>query len=76
MDLNLAALFLFVCHTIAINIVQFRHRNDEVSPIKPKRKMVIVGADMPIYLQGRDRFELCGHERKICLTAIVTSQLL
>lgn len=50
MDLHLIAAFVFVCHTIAINIVQFRHRNDEASREKQKRKIVNGNVDWPLYI--------------------------
>lgn len=47
----LAVSFFLVCHTIAINIVIWRHRNDAPLP-KHKRKIVSIdGAkDTPIFI--------------------------
>jgi hypothetical protein len=42
---------LLICHTIAISIVQFRHRND-IPAIKPKRKNIVIEGheDMPVFI--------------------------
>lgn len=52
MDLTVVTLFILACHTIAINIVQFRHRNDQAPSLKAKRKIVVLGVDMPVVVSG------------------------